>query len=164
LLACRPTVGATVRDRLLVPHNSWTPRGPTRGDLGRVRQRSWHDLPVSWFSDFIVTPGAGGVGAVIAASFIGGSALLVSRHRRRDADNDRRSSDRKVAVEQWWTRYTWLVSANSQDLPITGRAEMVAHLIQTAKDLNAPELVTAGEVYRGVVNRALASAIQQRAN
>ncbi len=48
---------------------------------------------------------------MLAAGLVGGSALLVSGHRKREADRER-----------WWTQYVWLMSSDADRLPFDGRS------------------------------------------
>lgn len=109
-------------------------------------------------SQFVVSPGAGGLGAVIAALAVGGSALLVSRHRRREADREHTLEARKNALDHWWTRYVWLISTEGEHLPIEGRIQIVGHLTAEARLMNAEDLITSAEVYARVLERWLVEA------
>ncbi len=113
---------------------------------------------MSWFSDFVVTPGAGGLGAVVAAVIVGASAVIVSRHRHREATAELANTKWQQALERWWNRYVWLVSIGPESLPIEGRLEFLAKLRADARALAAAELVTAAEGYGVILDRLLAAA------
>jgi hypothetical protein len=115
---------------------------------------------VSWFSDFIVTPGAGGLGAVVAALIVGSSAVVVSRHRHQEAGDALANTVQKEALERWWDRFVWLVGVGAESLPIEGRVAFLAALLQDAKDLAASELVTAAQGYGVVLDGLIAEALK----
>ena len=118
---------------------------------------------MTW-EQFILSPGAGGAGALLAALVIGGSAVAVSLHRRTEASNALAETKRQAALERWWTQYTWLVSVTADAMPIEGRAAFLLQLRSDAVNLNADELIAAADGYRAVVNRWLASALSGEAH
>lgn len=64
-------------------------------------------LPLSWWDQWLKSPGFGGVAAVAAAGIAFGAATLAARSSREQAKEDR---DQRTAAErksQWWSRAQW---------------------------------------------------------
>ena len=109
-------------------------------------------------ADFITSPGAAGVGALLAAIVAGGAGLLVSRHRRQEANKELAADEAKLRADQlagrlerWWDRFTWLVSVDATTLPIERRTKIVAQLLAAARDLDDQDLVNAVEQYQWAI-------------
>ena len=78
---------------------------------------------------FLLSPGAGGAGALLAALVIGASAVWVSRHRRTEANKALEATNRHAALDRWWSQYTWLVSVDADLIPIEGRAALLQQVL-----------------------------------
>lgn len=118
---------------------------------------------MTW-DQFVLSPGAGGAGALLAALVVGGSALWVSQHRRTEASNALAATVRQSALDRWWTQYTWLVDVDADVIPIEGRTALLLQLRRDAQEIAAPELVAAADAYRAVVNRWIAAALAEAAD
>lgn len=108
------------------------------------------------FWEFVTSPGAGGLAALLAATLGLIGVLLVSRHRRRDAADDRVSEARTEAIAEWWRRFEWLTGPVAQLLPPLSRSNVAAEMRKEAIRLDDPVLMAAAEVYRVELNREMA--------
>lgn len=120
---------------------------------------------------FITSPGAGGMGALVAALVVGGSALWVSRHRqraerltivemraRRRADmravsRSQTATERHNAQERWWERFVWLV--NATNLTVDARIGLLERMSDEALELGASGLVRVAKAWTEDLYRQL---------
>lgn len=111
---------------------------------------------MSWppWDEFLTSPGAGGLGALVAAIIIGWVTLRSSIHRRLDAAETAAQKDAQAAQirshqeqERWWGRFTWLVELPATSLPFEGRLAMIAELKAQADLMEASDLVAIVDAY-----------------
>lgn len=79
--------------------------------------------PGTFWYDFLTGPALGGIGALLAAIVIGGVTLLVSKHRRVDAANDRAAEHLRTRREEWFRRLQWaqgLTNSDDDDIRAAG--------------------------------------------
>lgn len=116
-------------------------------------------VPEPSFWEFVTSPGAGGLAALLAATLGLTGVLLVSRHRRRDAADDRVAEARTEAIAEWWRRFEWLTGPVGQLLPPLSRSTVATEMRGQARRLDDPVLLTAIEVYRGELTREIADTL-----
>lgn len=106
-------------------------------------------------ADFWTSPGLGGVGAVLAA-VVAGSIAWISSSRQRATDTRHRR------IEQWWDRYTWLVSTDGVVLETKGRSAVASSLHRTAVELKDTDLQQAITAYRDVITAVIIEEARRR--
>lgn len=106
-------------------------------------------------ADFWTSPGLGGVGAVLAA-VVAGSIAWISSSRQRATDTRHRR------IEQWWDRYTWLVSTDGVVLEPKGRSAVASSLHRTAVELKDIDLQQAIKAYRDVITAVIIDEARRR--
>lgn len=121
------------------------------------------------WDQFVTSPGAGGLGALVAAMLVFISAMLVSRHRHQEALEERSLDQRKLDLEQlerdrqrWWDQYKWLVTTGSEWISIMDRMAILNKLHSWSLELDAPELTELATAYRTTLRHWIDEAISNR--
>ncbi|MTD16400.1 hypothetical protein GIS00_20905 [Nakamurella sp. YIM 132087] len=111
-------------------------------------------MPLPPLDDFLTSAGAGGLGAVIAGVGVVTATMIGNRARKSEGLAEVRHN----ALERWWSRFTWVVEAKQDDLPLHLRTTIVGQLLlQAQTELMSSELEAAALAYSSHLRSTLRS-------